>query len=84
MTYDLIGHIIVYMKPKIIETRQELHWHVISNYLDDISNFWVANTDEAFKKLLKNIKDYVDGKLTLNGNGEVIDLYVTVLQKSDE
>lgn len=72
------------MKQKIIETRQELHWHVISNYLDDISNFWVANTDEAFKKLLKDIKDYVDGKLELKGNGEVIDLHVTVLQKSDE
>lgn len=72
------------MKQKIIETRQELHWHVISNYLDDISNIWVANTDEAFKKLLKDMQDYVDGKLELKGNGEVIDLHVTVLQKSDE
>lgn len=72
------------MKQKTIETRHELHWHVINDYLEALTTFWVANTDETFKKLLNNMKNYVDKKLALNGSGDVIDTYVTVLQEHDE
>lgn len=72
------------MKPKIIKTKHELHWHIISNYLDDISNFWVAHTDEDFKKILTELKSYVNKKLALDGDGEVIDFFVVYLQQSDD
>ena len=64
-----------------IETKHELHWHIIDAYLNDISNFWVAHTDETFKKLLSEMQKYVNGKLALNCNGDVIDFFVVFLQQ---
>ena len=69
------------MKHKTVKTRHELHWHIISNYLDNISNFWVAHTDETLKKLLNELQNYVNKKLELNCDGDVIDFFVVVLQQ---
>lgn len=72
------------MKTKIIKTKHELHWHIIDAYLNDILNFGVAHTDETFKNLLNELKSYVDKKLALNCNGDVMDFFVVFLQQSKD
>ncbi len=72
------------MKSNIILTKQDVHWHIISNYLEYLSNYCVADTDETFSSLLKQMQKYVNNKLKLNGDGEVIDLFVLVLQQSND
>ncbi|MBD5585227.1 MAG: hypothetical protein HDQ88_09095 [Clostridia bacterium] len=71
------------MKTKTIKTKQELHWHIISNYLESISNFRVAHTDEKFKKLLNEIQSYVDEKLATDCDGDILEICVVVSQKPE-
>lgn len=72
------------MKTKIIQTKQDVHWHIISEYLDSVSNFCVAYTDKTFRKLLSEMRDYVNKKLKPSYDGEIVDIFVTVLQKPDK
>ena len=71
------------MENKVIETRHELEWHIINEFLEAIENYGIVYTDETFKKLLEDIQKYVYGKISLNGDGEVVDLYVVVLQEGE-
>ncbi len=70
------------MEKKIIETKQELHWHFIYHYLIFLESFVVSHTDEGFKKLLNDLRQYVIDKIDVDG--EVIDFYVTVLHTSKD
>jgi len=72
------------MKPNVILTKQDVHWHIINSYLEAISNYVVADTDETFGNLLKQMQGYVNYKLKLNGAGEVIDFFVLVLQQAND
>lgn len=67
---------------KVILTKQEIQWHFINDYLEALSGIVITQQDSIFNKMLKNMQDYVDSKLTLNGDGEVIDMFVLVLQQS--
>lgn len=70
------------MENRVIETKHELDWYIINEYLDVIENYCIVHKDGTFKKLIKDMQKYVNGKLMPNGNGEVIDLFVTVLQSA--
>lgn len=70
------------MKQKIIETKQDWAWYFIYEYLYLLDNFAAAHTDDGYKKLLKELRDYVAEKIEING--EVIDFYVTVLHKPED
>lgn len=72
-----------FMKPDIILTKQEIHWHIINDYLNSISGFCVSHKDEKFNKLLSEIQSYVNKKLAPDGNGDIIDIYVLVSQEPD-
>ena len=55
------------MEKKIIETKQELHWHFIYHYLIFLESFVVSHTDEGFKKLLNDLRQYVIDKIDVDG-----------------
>ena len=68
----------------IIYTKQEIGWHVIHHYLDSISAVGMVQRDKDFCKLFSAMQSYVDKKLEFNGDGDVIDYYVVVLQHAEE
>lgn len=70
------------MKQKTIKTKHELYWYIIEDYLYTISEIGVASKDETFKKLLKELRSYVDKKLELSG--DIAEIYVTVVQQSEK
>lgn len=44
----------------------------------------IAYNDKNFKKMLDKMQNYVDCKLALNSNGDILERYVIVLQKQDD
>lgn len=70
------------MEQKIIETKQEWAWHFIFQYLDFLDKFAVAQTDETYQKMLHDLQQYVTDKIEVEG--EIIDYFVTVLQKAED
>lgn len=74
----------IIMKQKIIETKQDFYWHFVDTYLDLLTHVAIAYEDKTFRDMLLEIKLYLDEKLKLNVNGEIIETYVTVLQERDK
>lgn len=72
----------IFMKQKIIETKLEFSWYFISVYLEMLSKIGATYKDEGFATRLNDLQNYVDEKLPLSGNGDIIDYFVTILQKS--
>lgn len=72
------------MKQKTIETRQNFYWHFIDVYLDLLSQIHFIREDEVFYGMIGEMKSYIDKKLALDNDSDIIDTYVTVLQESDE
>ncbi len=71
------------MKPKTIKTKQEFHWHFIDVYLELLSRLYITHQDKVFCEKLNDLKNYLDEKLKLESNGEIVDTYVVVLQQSE-
>ncbi len=72
------------MKQKTIKTKQDFYWHFIDTYIDLISHLHCISEDEVFCDKLNDIKKYIDKKLKLASDGEIIETYVTVLQQYDK
>lgn len=72
------------MKQKIIQTKQDLSWHIVNSCLTELYNLGIAYNDKNFKKMLDKMQNYVDCKLALNSNGDILERYVIVLQKQDD
>ena len=47
-----------------------------------LSKIGATYKDEGFATRLNDLQNYVDEKLPLSGNGDIIDYFVTILQKS--
>lgn len=71
------------MNSEIVFTKQEIQWHLVNEYLEALSNIVITQKDKDFYKLFKDMQDYVNGKLMLDSDGEVIDMFVLVLQQSN-
>jgi len=72
------------MEQKIIENKLDLPWYFISVYLDMLSKMGTLRRDKVFDKKLKDLQDYVNSKITLKSDGDVLDFFVTVLQKPED
>ena len=72
------------MKQKTIKTKQDFYWHFVDAYIDLISHIHSICEDEVFREKLYDLKNYLNEKLHLASDGEIIETYVTVLQQSDE
>ncbi|MDE7083112.1 MAG: hypothetical protein K2O89_05345 [Clostridia bacterium] len=72
------------MKNKTIKTKQDFYWHFVDTYIDLISHIHCIGEDEIFRDKLCDLKNYINEKLQLASDGEIIETYVTVLQQSDE
>ena len=68
---------------KLIQNRHEICWYIIDYYLDAILNLTVVDKDIKFGKLFNEMRNYVNGKITLENGGDVVDSFVVVLQKSE-
>lgn len=51
------------------------------SYLEGVKGFPSLKTDDKFIKLFKELFAYVESKLELPANGDIVDLYVTVIQE---
>lgn len=69
---------------KIIFTKQEIEWYIIHHYLEAISTIGAVDKDVIFCKMFNDIKKYVTEKLTFNGEGDVLDLFVVALQCTED
>ncbi len=69
------------MKNKIILTKQDYRWHMVNDYVQAIKSLGAAEGDEEFAKILNDMQNYVDKRLSLPSKGEIIDLFMLVLQK---
>ncbi len=72
------------MKQKIIENRLDLPWYFMSVCLDMLSKLGGLRNDEVFDGKLKDLQDYVNSKLPLKSDGDILDFFVTVLQKPED
>ncbi len=69
------------MNSNFIQTKQNYEWHLIRNYLEGIYRYQEIKKDDKFIKLFKELFAYVESKLELPANGDIVDLYVTVIQE---
>ena len=68
------------MKNKIIKTKQDADWFVISSYIELLFKFGITYKDKHFEKMLKDLLNYVHGKLDLKTDGDILDYYIVVLK----
>ena len=71
------------MKPKITKTKQEFYWHFVDVYLEMLSQIYAIRKDEVFFEKLNDLKNYLDEKLSLGNDAEIVDTYVVVLHQSE-
>ena len=71
------------MKTKITKTKQEFCWHFVAVYLELLSNIYPIHKDKVFFEKLNDLKNYLDNKLALETDDDIIDTYVVVLQQSE-
>ena len=71
------------MKSKITKTKQEFCWHFVDVYLELLSQISAVHEDKVFFEKLNDLKNYLDEKLALKSDDEIVDTYVIVLQQSE-
>ena len=71
------------MKTKITKTKQEFCWHFVDVYLELLSQIYAIREDKVFFKKLCDLENYLDEKLSLGSEEEIVDTYVVVLQQSE-
>ncbi len=71
------------MKNKTIKTKQEFCWHFVDVYLELLSQICAFRGDKVFCEKLDDLKNYLDEKLALKSDEDVIKTYVVVLQQSE-
>lgn len=72
------------MKSKTIKTKQDFCWHFVDVYLEMLSHIGAIYDDEVFCKKFYDLKNYLDKKLALENDGEIIETYVVVLQQRND
>ena len=71
------------MKPKITKTKQKFYWHFVDVYLELLSQICAVREDKVFFEKLCDLKNYLDEKLSLGNEEEIVDTYVVVLHHSE-
>ena len=71
------------MKNKITKTKQEFYWHFVDVYLELLSQIYAIREDKVFFEKLCDLKNYLDEKLSLGNEEEIVDTYVVVLHQSE-
>ena len=71
------------MKNKITKTKQEFCWHFVDVYLELLSQIYAIREDKVFFEKLCDLKNYLDEKLSLGNEEEIVDTYVVVLHQSE-
>lgn len=72
------------MKPETIETKQEFCWHFVDVYLELLSQIYAIRKDKVFFEKLCDLKNYLDEKLSLGNEEEIVETYVVVLHQSND
>ncbi len=71
------------MKTKITKTKQEFCWHFVDVYLELLLQIHSIREDDVFFEKLHDIRNYLDEKLSLGSEEEIVDTYIVVLQQSE-
>lgn len=72
------------MKTKITKTKQEFCWHFVDVYLELLSQIYAIRQDKVFFEKLCDLKNYLDEKLALGNEEEIVDTYVVVLHQPND
>ncbi|MCM1306826.1 MAG: hypothetical protein NC037_04215 [Bacteroides sp.] len=64
----------------IVYIKEDFCWHYAAMYLDGLLNSAVVQ-DEEFMRLYNQVKEYVDSKIFIPYQGEVVDFNVVVERK---
>ena len=73
----------MYDEDEFIITRQPYEWHMVKAYLSAFNALCRKVHDKKFQKMLVEMTEYVNGRLVLPKDSEVIDCYVAMVQCRD-
>ena len=67
-----------------IKVKQCPFWYFAWQYLQYLEDFYVIMEDKEFVRRYKQLKEYVEEKIELPGDGDILDAYMVVELEPDK
>ncbi len=68
-------------KTKRVITKHDLKWYFALSFVDLAETLGVYYEDKGFKSIVDEMRNYVNDKIDLTVDGEIVKTYVAVVQE---